>query len=46
MSDWLGVVGKVVVAIGGSSRIGRSTVENLLKQNVQAVNLDVTKCHI
>ena len=33
MSDWLDIAGKVVIVTGGSSGIGRSIVENLLKQN-------------
>lgn len=43
MSDWLDIAGKVVIVTGGSSGIGRSIVENLLKQNAQVANFDVTE---
>ena len=46
MSDWLDIAGKVVIVTGGSSGIGRSIVENLLKQNAQVANFDVTECRI
>lgn len=46
MPDWLDIAGKVVIVTGGSSGIGRSIVENLLKQNAQVANFDVTECRI
>lgn len=46
MVDWLNVKGKTVVVTGGASGIGKSIVENLLKQNVNVANFDISDSDI
>lgn len=41
MKDWLEIEGKVVIVTGGSSGIGEAIIEELLEENVNAVNFDI-----
>lgn len=43
MDSWLGLEGNTIIVTGGSSGIGTAIVDELLRQNVNVINLDIKK---